>query len=320
VEEIQQVRILRAMAEVSAGRDVHSVTVGHIVARAGVSRRTFYELFADREDCFLATFEWGVRRAGVVMGDAYTRESRWSEGIRAALTSLLALLEEEPALARLCVVDALGGGGRILKRRAEALAVACEYVDRGRLESLAKAEPPEVTAEGVVGAVLAVIHARLLARTPNGWEDEQQPEAPEAPLIDLLGSLMSLILLPYLGAGAVRRELKRPTPQPPVIPQNAARTPVEGLSMRLTYRTARVLTAIAEVPEASNREVADRAGIVDQGQISRLLGRLEGLGLIANVGDGAERGAPNAWMLTSKGEQVEGNIHIRSGRPPRSVR
>jgi DNA-binding MarR family transcriptional regulator len=88
--------------------------------------------------------------------------------------------------------------------------------------------------------------------------------------------------------------------------------------MRLTYRTKRVLGALAECPGASNREAADRAGIVDQGQISRLLGRLERLGLIANeAGERDARGTVNAWVLTARGERVEREIraHAGSSRP-----
>ena len=75
--------------------------------------------------------------------------------------------------------------------------------------------------------------------------------------------------------------------------------------MRLTYRTVRVLTVIAENPGASNREIAVGSGIADQGQISKLLNRLCRLQLIENRGDGQDRGAANAWQLTARGAAVE---------------
>jgi hypothetical protein len=205
----------------------------------------------------------------------------------------------------------------VLRRRMEAIEVLCEYVDRGRLEASCRTEPPEMAAEGVVGAVLAVIHTRLLAAGGRS-----QP----APLSDLRGPLMSLILLPYMGAARAGRELNRPTPRRSAGGGVSGRASVEDapggegdgvpasvlageLGMRLTYRTALVLRTIGEHPGASNREVADHAGVVDQGQISRLLSRLERLGLIANRGAGAGgnpgRGAANAWVLTPRGEQVE---------------
>jgi AcrR family transcriptional regulator len=85
---------------------------------------------------------------------------------------------------------------------------------------------------------------------------------------------------------------------------------------RVTYRTMRVLEAIGELSEShppSNREVAARAGVADEGQISRLLRRLEGLGLIENAGRGRLRGEANAWRLTDWGVEVrravEGRVH-----------
>ncbi len=85
--------------------------------------------------------------------------------------------------------------------------------------------------------------------------------------------------------------------------------------MRLTYRTARVLMAIGERPGSSNREVGNRAEVVDQGQISKLLTRLESQCLIVNDGSGGRRGAPNAWELTPRGEQVEHIIRQRADEP-----
>jgi hypothetical protein len=90
--------------------------------------------------------------------------------------------------------------------------------------------------------------------------------------------------------------------------------------MRITYRTARVLTGVADLVGAgrapSNREIADYAGIHDGGQVSKLLRRLEGLGLLANCADGRGSGERNAWTLTPKGEQVAHNIglHTSQGR------
>jgi hypothetical protein len=90
------------------------------------------------------------------------------------------------------------------------------------------------------------------------------------------------------------------------------RDPLQKLGVRPTYRTWRVLSAIGDLMPAqpargvgpSNREVADRAEVWDPGQISRLLTRLQDLGLIENTGLGAAHGKPNAWWLTAKGVMV----------------
>jgi AcrR family transcriptional regulator len=298
VEERQRTRILEALADEVAERDgpIGTVTVTHIIARAGVSRRTFYELFVDREACLLAALDLGVERAGARMTPAFAAESRWRDGIRVALAEFLGFLEDEPTLGRLCVVHTLGGGTEVLRRRAEVLRQLWQVVDRGRKESPAgRAQPSAVIAEGVVGAVLSVVHTRLQAR------DGQ-------PLMQLYGPLMSIIVLPYLGSSVARRELRRPAPKLRTRTRSVSAAEsgdaIEDPGVRLTYRTVRVLTEIGERPGASNREVAERAGIVDQGQISKLLARLHSEELIANMGEGSTRGAPNAWRLTERGERV----------------
>jgi AcrR family transcriptional regulator len=306
VEQDRYTRIFRAMGEAVAERGVRSVTFADVAARAEVSPRKLREQFADIEEGLLAAFEWTTRRAGAAMAEAYGGETRWIEGTRAALGAMLELIEQEPELARLWIVDSLGAGPRVLRSRARALAALCTYIDRGRLQAASRTEPPGITAEGVVGGVLAVLQTRLLAPHP-------------APPTELLGELTSLIVLPYMGSAAAKRELARPTGRPAPgrrsQPRQAGRLAVEGVGMRLTYRTARVLMAIAERPGSSNREVGNRAEVVDQGQISKLLTRLEAQGLIVNVGSGGRRGAPNAWELTSRGEQVEHVIRRRADAP-----
>ena len=86
--------------------------------------------------------------------------------------------------------------------------------------------------------------------------------------------------------------------------------PLDEVNMRLTYRTAKVLQCIAERPGASNRAVAERAGITDPGQISKLLRRLERLGLTVNTGGGHLCGDPNAWVLTPLGVQVARRLSV----------
>ncbi|HWX44958.1 MAG TPA: MarR family transcriptional regulator [Solirubrobacteraceae bacterium] len=293
MEDDRNTRILRAAAVAVSDRGLGSVTLADVAALAGVSPRRVRELYGDLEECLLGAFDWGSERALAVMAEAYAQEIRWVDGTRAALAALLALVEQEPDLARLWIVYSLGAGPRVLRRRAEAITALCEYVDLGRRESASRLEPPAITAEGVVGALLAVLQARLLAPDPE-------------PPTELLGELMSLLLLPYMGSAAAKRELARPPWRPSQSrAPRSGRSAVEGVGMRLTYRTARVLMAIAERPGASNREVADRAEVVDQGQISKLLSRLESQGLIANLGGGGPRGVPNAWELTRRGEQVE---------------
>jgi hypothetical protein len=167
----------------------------------------------------------------------------------------------------------------------------------------------------VVGGALSVIHARLLARTPAGIGVSHTGE-PRRPLIELANPLMSMIVLPYLGAAAARRELECPLPDRAVGGQDALllSNSFKDAGMRLTYRTVRALIAIGEHPGASNRLVGEVAGISDQGQMSKLLGRLRRIGLVQNTGLGSGLGAPNEWTLTAKGQQITDGIRAHTVR------
>jgi hypothetical protein len=156
----------------------------------------------------------------------------------------------------------------------------------------------------LVGAAFAIVYSRLSRRDSE-------------PLTGLLGELMAMIALPYLGPAAARRERTRPTPV--VSPSTrapaprSARDPLADVNLRLTHRTARVLEGIAELSgRGSDREVATFAGVTDPGQISKLLRRLERLGLLINTGAGHAKGEPNAWALTDKGQQITHSMRMHA--------
>jgi AcrR family transcriptional regulator len=312
VAGIQRTRMLGAMVEVAGERGASRASVAHIVERAGISRRTFYEHFEDREDCFLAAFDHALARAREAVIPAYAAGSAWRGRVRAGLAGLLGFFDEQPGLGALLVIDAMGAGPRALERRTELLDALIAVVDRGRSEGKAGQDPPPLAADGVVGAVFNVLHARMLERRLGYGSGAQktagvsQP-AQDVPLLSLVNPFMSMIVMPYLGIAAARKELERPVPTPRAIREPSG-DPLRDLDMRLTYRTVRVLVAVAAEPGASNRRIADVAGVTDQGQISKLLARLEHLGLVANDGEGPAKGEPNAWTLTTKGTDLENAI------------
>jgi AcrR family transcriptional regulator len=319
VAEIQRARVLAAMVDVVAERGAANVTVARVVARSGVSRRTFYELFEDREDCFLAAFDDAIARIAGEVVPAYEHPGPWRAKIRAALIALLQFLDYDPGMGRLVIVEVLGAGPKALERRRRVLAQVITIVDEGRREGKKGDGPPPLTAEGVLGGVFSLIHSRLL-------------EGRDGPLVGLVNPLMSMIVLPYLGPAAARRELtlpgtpfgahpeghrqagERPVPKAPARPRPVNGDPLRDLGMRLTYRTVRVLMAVGANSGSSNRAVADGAGIKDQGQISKLLARLQGLGLIENSRDGQANGLANVWTLTERGREVHGAISEQTGR------
>jgi len=304
--EIQRMRLITAAIGAIEELGYAQTTVSHITARAGVSRRTFYELFANREECLVAVLEHVV---GLIAGEVEAEVPpglSWRERVRTGLWTILAFLDREPALARVCVVQALRGGPRVLERREELLAQLMVVIDEGRAERPRGGERTLLTAEGLVGAAFGIVYARLL-------------RGERTPLAELLNELMAMIVLPYLGPAAARRELERPLPAAPRAPRAmAARSPADAADplreapMRLTYRTARVLEGVVANPGASNRAIGEYAGIADPGQISKLLARLERVGVLANVGEGHAKGEPNAWTLTPRGEQLAQSIRAHA--------
>jgi AcrR family transcriptional regulator len=316
--EIQRMRILAAMVEVVAERGAGNVTVAHVVERAGVSRRTFYELFSGSEECFLAAFEDGITRASRYVLAQYDPGARWVERVRTALIGLLCFLEAERGIGQLLIVGSLGAGHEALEQRRRGIAQITSLIDEGRDESKTGREPPLLTAEGIAGGVLSILHSRLLASpspTTRGPGARNPPLPEDGSLLELTGPLMGMIVLPYLGPAAARKELAKPTPTPVRTCASNPADPLRDVGMRLTYRTVRVLTAVAALGGRgscpSNREIGLAADIHDQGQISKLLTRLNKLGLIENTGAGLARGAPNAWTLTEKGAAIETAIGER---------
>jgi AcrR family transcriptional regulator len=277
-------------------------SVGRITARARVSRRTFYELFANREECMVAALQDAAARVQRELEASGAGELGWRERLRTGLWVVLSFLDREPLLARVCVVEMARGGPEVLRLREELLGSLAGVVDEQRGD---RAGCTPLTAHGLVGAALAIVHAHVL--------DEDR-----RPLVGLLGELMAFIVLPYLGARVAQQELERSPLKPssrgtpgtsglhasPAVATPGC-DPLAGLPMRLTYRTLRVLAAIGEEPGASNRRVAQLADIGDPGQISRLLARLQRLGLVHNAGPGHARGEANVWKLTAKGEEVQ---------------
>jgi AcrR family transcriptional regulator len=302
---VQRARLLAGAMRAIDKYGYSRTTVSEITALAHVSRRTFYELFPNSEECMLAMYEEILAKARKQLALGELGALAWRERVRGALWAILSFLDSEPVLARVCVVQSARGGPSIVELREHLFAQLAEAIDQGRATTARATDCPKLTAEGLVGAVASILHTRLVRAGPR-------------PLRDLQSELMAMIVAPYLGPAAARAERGRPAPEPIASAAGGARAngsiasgeilsaehdPLHGVAMRFTYRTACVLEAVASEPGLSNRGVGNAAGIPDQGQVSKLLARLQGLGLLKNTGP-VHKGAANAWRLTAEGEQV----------------
>jgi AcrR family transcriptional regulator len=287
INEFYRARIIAAMADVASHSGPEHASVARVIARVGLSRRTFYQHFANCQECLLAVFDDALAGAMIRIQAAYDIEGPWVARLRNAVLALLALIDESPDLARLCVLRLHTDDPAMRARRTQLLQTLAGALDDGRRLAESR-QPPPLAGEATAGAGLSLLYTALIDRR-EGLSDE------------LLGPLMATLLLPYRGLGAARRELSRPAPKarPSPAPRGDGAALAIPPRMRVTYRTAQVLSVIATNPGVSNRVVASGAGVRDQGQISKLLARLRGLGLIDSAQ--AEPGV-NAWHLTREGE------------------
>jgi AcrR family transcriptional regulator len=153
----QRMRMLDAVIAVVAEKGFAQMTVADVVARAGVSRRTFYEHFDDKLDCFLAAYVWraesvleSIENAARALGP----DADWRERLRAGLGAYLERLAAQPTSARVLNVDILGAGPRALALRERVLE---RFVDQYR--GLGE----EDMLRALVGGIAEMVQARLLA-------------------------------------------------------------------------------------------------------------------------------------------------------------
>jgi len=257
----------------------------------------------EREAAELETFEQALQLAVERAGAAFQARDGWVDRVRAGITALLELFDEQPALARYLVVSSAQGGPAVVARRAEVLERIAVQLDDERAP--ARTYPPLLTAHAVASGVLGVLHARLSQPQPGS-------------LTELTGSLMSFVVTPFLGARAARRELRRAT-EPTTSPVVSVDL-VQGPGKRLSHhREIEVLAALANERGLNNGEVALRVGIKDRAHISRLLARLARLGLIETTPVPGRPAGANAWRLTSSGEQLHAEILREAAAPKRGV-
>jgi AcrR family transcriptional regulator len=158
VQRVQRDRLTAAMAHVVATVGYEETTVERVLVQAGVSRRTFYELFDDREDCFLAAYDEAMQRVLRVVTDAYLDGDVPERRIEAALEAFLEFLASEPELARMCVVEVFAAGPRARERRAAIMERLAQLVQHALGELRGDDKLDRLSAQALVGAVHELVY------------------------------------------------------------------------------------------------------------------------------------------------------------------
>lgn len=146
VSACQRARVLDAMAQAVAEKGFASTSVADVVALGGVSRRTFYELFKDKDDCFLAAYRAGMELLldGIRKAVAPLPKGDWRLRAEVSLKAYLDVLASKPAAAWAYSAEVFGAGAKALEYRAEVLR---RWIEQWRaLQQLARAEDPSIPA------------------------------------------------------------------------------------------------------------------------------------------------------------------------------
>lgn len=181
------------MARAVATNGYVNTSVADVLERAGVSRRTFYELFSDKEDCFLATLRAGVGRLQRVLSKVTTAAATEGQNTSDPLERFDRLIEcylqelaDEPPLARTFLIEVYAAGSPALKERQAALERFVDMIAQtfaGSRGLLGDRPDQRFAVEALVGATSSMVTARV-----GAGEYERLAELRE-PLVDLAGQL-----------------------------------------------------------------------------------------------------------------------------------
>jgi AcrR family transcriptional regulator len=167
----QRARMLEAMAEAVAERGYASVTVADVVARAGVSRKTFYEHFSDKEACFLAAYDLGAWVLLEEITGAFARPGTWEERMDAGARAFLETLAAYPSFARTFLLEAPAAGPAALERRAAVHARYAELLRAALKERPDLPEPSHEVALVAIAGINEVVAERIRSRGFEGLEE-----------------------------------------------------------------------------------------------------------------------------------------------------
>ncbi|HEX3174396.1 MAG TPA: TetR/AcrR family transcriptional regulator [Solirubrobacterales bacterium] len=194
----QRERLIAGIAEAISEHGYSGTTIAHITRAAAVSRRTFYEHFESKDECFVAAYDAVMSELRERVSEAFEESDEWPQSIKAGIDAMLEFLAANPSLARLCMVEALVAGPAVVERYDAAIQSFVPYFQKGR-----EGRSPEVlsrlsatTEEALVGGMVSLISRRIIA----GKAEE---------LEDLLPDLVEFTLTPYLGSAEASKIAKQ---------------------------------------------------------------------------------------------------------------
>jgi AcrR family transcriptional regulator len=179
-------RIMDAMAELTAEQGYDATKIADIVRRAGVARKTLYDNFDGKEEVFLGAFDSAVDEVATQIDAACEAAGEeWIDRVAAGLRAFLGCVAEKPAIARMCLVEAMSATPASAQRYDAAVERLVELLRRN---APAGSGLPETTAETLVGGVAWILHQQI-----------RRGQAEQA--LELMPELLDFVLSPYQGVG-----------------------------------------------------------------------------------------------------------------------
>jgi AcrR family transcriptional regulator len=293
----QRDRLVAAMGELVATAGVSAVGVHHVCQRAGISRRTFYELYRDRDACFADALQEAYGRlVGHIEQAVAGAGDVWEDRAVATVQALVGVLHADRVLAQLCVVSATGGSREAVRLRHAAM----QQILKGLADPPASAAAGEPVLAGALGGVWELVYRRLTSE-------------PEAPVSELVDAAVYVLLAPFVGphrAAGRARGLEAVAAEGGTPAVSAPATPSDDPIM--TELAGQTLQYLAARPGSANVEIARAVDVRHESQMSRHLVRLERAGLVER----RKEGRTNAWRLTTRGRDAADAVLGLAGSSP----
>ncbi len=188
-------RILEGMLHSVGSNGYDATSVRTVLDSTGLYRQAFYDLFPDKEACYLAAFDLGMERLEDQVLAAAAPERTWQGKLRAGLGALLQALDSEPDLGRALLVEVHAAGPEALGKRSQVMERITDFIDSARVAPGGGESPPPIAPEGIVAGIHSVVHARLATGAGEGFRE-------------LLPEFMYFAVLPYFGSEVAEQEMQ----------------------------------------------------------------------------------------------------------------
>jgi AcrR family transcriptional regulator len=296
IEASQRQRLIAAMAQVAAEHGRRGASIELVCEHAGMSRRTFYEHFTDGEQCFVSAVGQAFDQLFAAINAAVGAEPQdWEDRACTTVAALIATLDRDRTLARLCVIEPHSGSPVALSIRHAAVHRLALVLAAGA--TVGDEALRDAAARGAVGAILELATDPILA---------------DEPLQTIVAPALYTALAPFTG----RRIASLRAADPPRISAASvsfdAPQPAAVAQLLVTELTRQTLRHLDAHPDAANIDIARAVDVRHESQMSRHLGRLERAGMVCH----RKEGRTNAWRLTARGQTAVRSL--RDVRPDAS--